>query len=73
MKIVAVNGVEYSSDALKEAVTAAKGTTTPIELLVKRWNRYDTFRIDYHDGLKYPSLQRIEGKPDTLSLLLQAK
>lgn len=73
MKIVAVNGMEYSSDALKEAVTAAKGTTTPIELLVKRWNRYDTFRIDYHDGLKYPSLQRIEGKPDTLSLLLQAK
>jgi len=73
MKIVAVNGMEYSSDALKDAVTAAKGTTTPIELLVKRWNRYDTFRIDYHEGLKYPSLQRIEGKPDTLSLLLKAK
>lgn len=73
MKIVAVNGMEYSSDALKDAVTAAKGTTTPIELLVKRWNRYDTFRIDYHEGLKYPSLQRVEGKPDTLSLLLKAK
>ncbi|QNH17724.1 hypothetical protein HEP74_02879 [Xanthomonas sp. SS] len=71
--IVAVNGREYSADTIKEAITAAKGGTAPIELLVKRGNRYDTLRIAYHGGLQYPHLERIAGKPDRLSELYKAR
>ncbi|MBB4126504.1 putative metalloprotease with PDZ domain [Xanthomonas translucens] len=71
--VVAVNGREYSADAIKEAITAAKGGTAPIELLVKRGNRYDTLRIAYHGGLQYPHLERIAGKPDRLSELYKAR
>lgn len=71
--VVAVNGREYSADTIKEAITAAKGGTAPIELLVKRGNRYDTLRIAYHGGLQYPHLERIAGKPDRLSELYKAR
>ncbi|MQS42489.1 M61 family metallopeptidase [Xanthomonas translucens pv. translucens] len=71
--VVAVNGREYSADAIKEAITAAKGAAAPIELLVKRGNRYDTLRIAYHGGLQYPHLERIAGKPDRLSALYKAR
>jgi len=74
MKIIAVNGKEYSSDAIKDAVAAAaKDKSQPVELLVKNFDEYKTLRIDYHDGLKYPHLERIEGKADRLSELLKAR
>ena len=74
MKLVAVNGKEYSSDAIKDAVTAAaKDKNQPVELLVKNFDEYKTIRIDYHDGLKYPHLERITGKADRLSELLKAR
>ncbi len=73
MHIVAVNGKEFDGDALKNAITDAKGTSAPIELLVKNFDQYKTIRIDYHDGLKYPHLERDKGKPDWLSELYKAK
>src|SRR5262249_49721800 len=74
MKLVAVNGKEYSSDAIKDAVTAAaKDKNQAVELLVKNFDEYKTIRIDYHDGLKYPHLERVNGKADRLSELLKAR
>jgi predicted metalloprotease with PDZ domain len=72
MKIVAVNGTEYSADALKDAVTAAaKDKSQPVELLVKNFDSYKTVRVDYHDGLKYPHLERDNSRPDTLAKLIK--
>ena len=74
MTVIAVNGHDYNSDALKDAVTAsAADKTQPVELLVKNFDEYKTVRIDYHDGLKYPHLVRDTGKPDTLSALLKPR
>jgi predicted metalloprotease with PDZ domain len=74
MTVIAVNGHDYDADALKEAVTAsAKDKSLPVELLVKNFDEYQTIRIDYHDGLKYPHLVRDTSKPDTLSALLKAR
>lgn len=73
MTIVAVNGREYGNDTLKDAVSEAKGTQAPIELLVKQSDRYQTVRIDYHGGLLYPNLERIAGKPDRLAELYKAR
>ncbi len=56
-QIVAVNGAAFSGEAINEAVTAAKGTEAPIELLVKRGERYDTIALDYHGGLRYPWIE----------------
>ncbi|HEY6816452.1 MAG TPA: peptidase M61 [Croceibacterium sp.] len=56
-QIVAVNGEAYSGDAIKAAITAAKGGTAPIELLVKRGDRYLTVPVAYHDGLRWPWLE----------------
>ena len=74
MKIVAVNGTEYSSDALKDAVTAAvTDKNKPITLLIKNFDSYKTLTIAYHEGLKYPHLVRDDGKPDTLSKLIKPR
>ncbi len=73
MTVVAVNNKEFSGDALKDAVTEAKTGKAPIELLVKNFDEYKTIRIDYHDGLKYPHLERDKSVPDTLTTLYKAK
>jgi predicted metalloprotease with PDZ domain len=71
--IVAVNDLEYSKDTLSDAVKAAKTDKAPIRLLVKEFDRYRTIAIDYHDGLRYPRLERIPGKPDYLSAIYAPK
>ncbi len=71
--IVAVNGQAYDADVLKEAVKAAKDGKAPIQLMVKEFDRYRTVSIDYHDGLRYPHLERIPGTPDYLTPIFTAR
>jgi predicted metalloprotease with PDZ domain len=73
MQLIAVNGVAASAANLRAAVTAAKGTDEKIELIVRDGQRYRTVAFDYHDGLKYPHLERISGTPDRLGDLLTAR
>jgi predicted metalloprotease with PDZ domain len=72
-QIVAVDGKAYDADGLKAAIKAAKGGTTPIALLIKKDDVYQTVAIDYHDGLRYPHLERIAGTPALLDDILTAK
>lgn len=73
-KILAVNGVTYDPDGLKKAITAAK-TGGALELLFQRGDRFQTVKIAYKGGLRYPWLERAEtGKaPTGLDILLQPK
>jgi predicted metalloprotease with PDZ domain len=68
--LVAVNDRAASAPVLREAVTAAKGTDRPISLLIRNGDRYRTVAFDYHDGLRYPRLERIPGTPDRLGDIL---
>jgi predicted metalloprotease with PDZ domain len=68
--IIAVDGVEFTTDRLREAMVAAKTGTAPIELLLKSGDTYRTYRIDYREGPKYPHLERIAGAPDLLDAIL---
>ena len=68
--VVAVNGQNYSSDILKSAIAAAKDSTAPIQLLLKYQGGYRTVPVDYHGGLQYPHLVRVEGTPDYLSEII---
>ena len=71
--LVAINGLAYEGDALVEALRVAKRDGQPIELLVRRDDRYRTVRIDYREGPRYPQLERIEGTPDRLGALLKSR
>jgi len=69
-ELVAVNGRAAGASAIAEAVTASKGNATPIEMMLKKGERFRTVRFDYHDGLRYPHLERIPGTPDRLGDIL---
>jgi predicted metalloprotease with PDZ domain len=56
-KIVAVNGVAYDPDRLKKAITDAKSSSRPIELLVRRGDRFLTVQVPYNGGLRWPWLE----------------
>jgi predicted metalloprotease with PDZ domain len=72
-EILAVNGDAYSPDVLKDAVKAAKGTSAPIELVVKNKDEVRTVRIDYHGGLRYPHFERDAATPARLDDILAAR
>ncbi len=63
MKLVGVDGSVFSNDALKAAVIKAKGATDPIHLITQSDTFLNTADIDYHDGMRYPHLERVEGTP----------
>ncbi|MDQ4094510.1 MAG: PDZ domain-containing protein, partial [Actinomycetota bacterium] len=67
MTIVAVDGKEFSPDALRAAVSAAKTSKEPIQLLVNNEGTLLNYPIDYHNGEQYPHLVRDNAKPDLLS------
>jgi len=71
--LVAVNSQAYDDDVLEDAVKAAKDGKAPIELMLKEFDRYRTVSIDYRGGLRYPHLERIEGKPDYLTRIFTAR
>ncbi|WP_321288368.1 peptidase M61 [Alcaligenes phenolicus] len=73
MQVLAVNDLQYSADELEEAVRAAKDSKQSVRLLVKEMDVYRTLSIDYHGGLRYPSLERMEGKPDYLTPIFTAR
>jgi predicted metalloprotease with PDZ domain len=73
MKVVAVNGRRFTPEVLHEALKSAKGGKDPIELLVENTDYYKTFKLDYHDGEKYPHLVRDESKPDLMTEIVKAR
>ncbi|MCL2660551.1 MAG: M61 family peptidase [Acidobacteriaceae bacterium] len=62
-KIIAVNGNTFSPEALRAAITDAKGRAEPIHLILQSDTFVTLADIDYHDGERYPALERISGTP----------
>ena len=73
MRIVAINGRQFSSDGFHDALKAGKSGSEPLELLVENADYYKTYKLDYHGGERYPHLVRDESKPDLLSEIYKAK
>jgi predicted metalloprotease with PDZ domain len=71
MKLLAVNGRRWTPEILRTAVKEAKTNTAPIELLVENEDYFKTCKLDYHDGEKYPQLERDTAKPDLLAEILK--
>jgi predicted metalloprotease with PDZ domain len=73
MKIIAVDGQDFTGAVLKRAIGEAGHGNAPIVLVVKYVGTYSTHRIDYHGGLKYPHLVRVRGTPDYIDAIGRAK
>ena len=72
-QLVAVNNRAYTPERLGEAISSAKASKAPIQLLVKEGEAFRTVSIPYSGGLRYPTLERIEGTEDRLQLVLQPR
>ncbi|HEY6926886.1 MAG TPA: hypothetical protein VI653_25595 [Steroidobacteraceae bacterium] len=69
-KLIAVDSYKFSTDLLRTAIRAALSTKAPIELLTMNKDVYETFKVDYHEGEKYPHLERVSGGTDMMSQII---
>lgn len=72
MKIVSVNGREWSIEKLHAAIASAKNSNAPIELVVQNGSFNETYKVDYHGGGRYPHLERDSTKPDVLGNVIKS-
>ena len=71
MKLIAVDGRAWSAKILRAAVKAAATNTAPIELLTVNEDFYQTIKLAYHGGEKYPVLVRDGTKPDLIGEIIR--
>jgi len=72
MKIVAVNGAQYTPEGLRATIDATKSSASPIQLLVANGAQFNTVSVDYHGGLRFPHIVRDSSRPDYLSEITHA-
>jgi predicted metalloprotease with PDZ domain len=70
MQLQAVNDQKYTAAGLREAILAAEKSKEPIKLLLKHGDEFVTVSLDYHGGMRYPHLERVETTPDRLDAIL---
>ncbi len=73
MKLTAVNGGHWSPDLLREAIAGAKGNPRAIELLVENAGYFETFKLEYHEGERYPHLERDTSRSDLLTRIFSSR
>jgi predicted metalloprotease with PDZ domain len=71
--ILAVNGRSYTADALKAAITGAKGGTAPILLTVRRGDEVRQLPLSWNGGLRYPRFTKVGSGRGALDILLEPK
>ena len=69
MQLQGVNDQAFSVATLREAIVNAENNQAPIKLFLKRGKELITLTLDYHGGLRYPHLQRVESTPDLLDTI----
>jgi predicted metalloprotease with PDZ domain len=70
MQLQAVNDQLFNVANLRNAIIAAEKNNDPIKLLLKRDDQFLTVMVNYHGGLRYPHLERVESTPDLLDQVL---
>lgn len=73
IRLVAINTRKWTPEILRDAVKRAKSSGEPIEILASNGDFFQTYRIDYHGGERYPHLEQINGKTDVLSEITKMK
>jgi predicted metalloprotease with PDZ domain len=70
-KIIGVNGRVFSVDELKRAIRDSKVNSAPINLRTANVGTLESHQIDYHDGSRFPHLERVKDSPDYLDEILK--
>ena len=70
MHVLAVNNQAFSAGVLEYAIKRAEHSTTPISLITSQNGWFQMLSLDYHGGIRYPHLERIEGTPDMLGSIV---
>ena len=70
MQLQAVNDQTYTAAGLRATILAAENSKERIKLLLKRGDEFVTVSLDYHGGMRYAHLERVEATPDRLSAIL---
>ncbi len=63
IQLLAINGIAFSPDAVKQAVRDSKTSTAPLTLLTQADTFVTSHTLDYHGGPRYPHLERISNTP----------
>ncbi|MBW4039160.1 MAG: M61 family metallopeptidase [Acidobacteria bacterium] len=69
-QIIAVNGRAFTPGILRAAIDDAKGSGPAISLIVENTGYFKTIALNYHDGQRYPQLERVDSVPDRLDTIL---
>ncbi|MBV8498044.1 MAG: hypothetical protein JO003_02180 [Candidatus Eremiobacteraeota bacterium] len=67
MHVLAVDGQQFSAESLAYALRRAQRSNAPISLITTQNGWYQTLSLDYHEGIRYPHLERVAGAPDMLA------
>ncbi len=66
MTILAVGGQSFSADALRYVIGEAAHAEGDIPFVIEQDGWVNTYEVRYHDGLRYPHMERVPGVPDML-------
>ena len=72
-EIIAVNGAVYSDSVIRDAVSAAKGGSAPIRLIVRSGDRVRELALVWNGGHRYPRLEKIAPGDAALDALLHPR
>jgi hypothetical protein len=73
MQILAVNGLRFSAEVLRNAIKESKGASGPMTVEFQNDDVVKTVSLDYHGGTREPHLERDMSKPDVLGQILAAR
>jgi predicted metalloprotease with PDZ domain len=71
MKVIAVNGRKWSKDVVRAALRTSVHTQQPISLLAENGEYYKSYDVNYHEGERYPHLERVEGQANILDEIIK--
>jgi predicted metalloprotease with PDZ domain len=71
LKIIGVNGQQFSVDDLRRAIRDSKSSSGTIEIVAMNTGSIERHEIRYQGGSRYPHLERVEGTPDYLGEILK--
>jgi predicted metalloprotease with PDZ domain len=69
--ISAVNGKAFTVEILSQAIRDNKDQAVPIEIFAKTDEKYESFKLDYSGGLRYPRLEKITEGEGGIDILLK--
>jgi predicted metalloprotease with PDZ domain len=73
MQILAVNGLRFSAEVLRNAIRDSKTASGPLTIEFQNDDLVKTVPLDYHGGMREPHLERVADKPDLLGQILAAR